>query len=332
MRQRKLGAAGPQVSAIGVGCMGMTGGYGPVDPQQCITTIRAALDLGITLFDTADFYADGANERLLGRGLAGRREQAVIVTRGGVRSRTPGGPPTVVDGRPEYLRQACDASLSRLGVDHVDVYCLGRVDREVPVEDSVGALAELKAEGKVGQIALSEVSADILRRACAVHPVAAVESEYSLWERHLEAEILPAARDLGVVLIAHSPLGKGFLAGELRAPEELGEGDHRRNHPRLQGTNFRHNRAMVDEASGLAAELGVSPARLSLAWLLGRGPDVVPIPGSRRVEHLRDNAAATELTLTAEQQARLDGIFAPDRVAGSRHPAHRRIANADRVA
>ncbi|MER7815528.1 aldo/keto reductase [Streptomyces sp. NPDC096153] len=330
MNERKLGTGGPEVSAIGLGCMGMSGGYGAADPDECVRTVRHALDLGITLFDTADFYADGENERLLGRALAGRRAEALIVTRGGVRARTPGGPPTVVDGSPAYLRQACEASLRRLGVDHIDVYCLGRVDPDVPVEESMGALAGLLAEGKIGHIALSEVSAQTLRRAHAVHPVTALESEYSLWERHIEDDILPAARELGVGLLAHTPLGKGFLTGALRGPGELGERDHRRNHPRWQGDNFRHNRAMVDEAAETAAELGVSRARLALAWLLSRGEDIVPIPGSRRPAHLADNAAAAELRLSVEQTARLEGIFRPGRVAGSRHPAHRKQAGADR--
>ncbi|MFJ9109804.1 aldo/keto reductase [Streptomyces sp. NPDC102283] len=330
MNRRKLGIGGPEVSAIGLGCMGMSGGYGATPPEECVRAVRHALDLGVSLFDTADFYADGDNERLLGRALSGRRDEAVIVTRGGVRSRTPGGPPVAIDGSPGYLRRACEASLRRLGVERIDVYCLGRVDPRVPVEESVGALAELVAEGRIGHIALSEVSADTLRRAHRVHPVTALESEYSLWERHVEDDILPTARELGVGLLAHTPLGKGFLTGTLHSPVELGERDHRRNHPRWQGENFLRNREMVDEAADIATELGVSRARLALAWLLARGDDIVPIPGSRRHAHLTDNAAATGLVLSPDQVARLEGIFRPERVSGARHPAHREQAGADR--
>ncbi|MER6775164.1 aldo/keto reductase [Streptomyces bacillaris] len=330
VERRELGVGGPEVSAVGLGCMNLSGGYGYADPGESLRVIGRALDRGVTLFDTADFYADGENERLLGRGIAGRRAEAVLVTRGGVRARTPGGPPTVLDGTPAYLRSACEASLRRLGVDSIDVYLLGRVDPEVPVEESVGALAELRQEGKIKHIGLSEASAATLRRAHAVHPIIALESEYSLWERHVEAEILPAARESGTTLIAHSPLGKGFLTGLLENPDDLGEGDHRRNHPRLQSGNFQHNRRMVDEAQEVATELGVSPARLALAWLLARGKDIVPIPGSRRGSHMEDNIAAVRLALSEEHTARLDRIFRPGRVAGSRHPGHRRTAGADR--
>lgn len=330
MNQRKLGIGGPVVSAVGLGCMGMSGGYGATSPEEGERAVRHALDLGFSLFDTADFYADGDNERLLGSALAGRRDEAVIVTRGGVRSRTPGGPPVVLDGSPGYLRLACEASLRRLGVERIDVYCLGRVDPRVPVEESMGALAELLAEGKIGHIGLSEVSAETLRRAHGVHPVTVLESEYSLWERHVEDDILPVARELGVGVLAHTPLGKGFLTGALSSPDELEERDHRRNHPRWQGDNFRRNREMVDEAAELAAQLGVGRARLALAWLLARGDDIVPIPGSRRHAHLADNAAASELVLSPGQIAHLDGIFRPRRVAGARHPAHRKQAGADR--
>ncbi|MFJ8957589.1 aldo/keto reductase [Streptomyces sp. NPDC102381] len=330
MNQRKLGIGGPVVSAVGLGCMGMSGGYGATSPGEGERAIRHALDLGYSLFDTADFYADGDNERLLGRALAGRRAEAVIVTRGGVRSRTPGGPPVVLDGTPEYLRRACEASLRRLGVERIDVYCLGRVDPRVPVEESVGALVELLTEGKIGHIGLSEVSAETLRRAHGVHPVTVLESEYSLWERHIEDAIQPAARELGVGVLAHTPLGKGFLTGALSSPDELAQRDHRRNHPRWQGENFRRNREMVDEAAALATELGVSRACIALAWLLARGEDLVPIPGSRRLAHLADNAAATELVLSPDHIAHLDGIFRPQRVSGARHPAHRKQASADR--
>ncbi|MFJ4185072.1 aldo/keto reductase [Kitasatospora sp. NPDC089509] len=330
MDTRKLGAAGPEVSTVGLGCMGLTGGYRPTTREEAVRIVHRALDLGITAFDTADFYAGGANEELLGRALARRREQAVIITRGGVRSRVPGGPPSVLDGRRVYLRQACEASLRRLNVTHIDVYCLGRVDPAVPVEESVGALVDLLAEGKIGHIALSEVSADTLRRAARVHPIAAVESEYSLWERHVEDEILPTARELGVSLLAHSPLGKGFLAGALRDPNGLGDRDHRRNHPRLQGDNFRTNRRPLQEAAALADQLGMSQAQLALSWLLTRDNSVTPIPGSTRVAQLDDNAAAADRRLPANYMRALDEIFRRGRVVGSRHPAHRARAGADR--
>jgi aryl-alcohol dehydrogenase-like predicted oxidoreductase len=324
VERRNLGSAGPEVSAIGLGCLAMTGGYGRADARECLRAIHRALAVGITVFDTADFYAGGGNERLLGRALAGHRDQAVIVTRGGVRARVPGGPPVIVDGTPRYLRRACEASLRRMAVSYIDVYCLARVDPDVPVEESVGALAALHAEGKIGHIALSEVPPDILRRAHAAHPVVGLESEYSLWERHVETGILATARELGVSLIAHSPLGKGFLAGGLRSPDELDERDHRRNHPRFQGGNFLRNRELVDEAGVIASELGVSRARLALAWLLHQGADIVPIPGSRCLAHVEDNAAAAALSLSSGQIARLSSVFRAGRVAGSRHPAHRR--------
>ncbi|KAB8178274.1 aldo/keto reductase [Microbispora catharanthi] len=330
MERRKLGAGGLTVSAVGLGCMGMSGGYGAVDRADCVTTIRRAVDLGVTLLDTADFYGGGENERLVGEAVRGRRADVVIATRGGVRSEVPGGPPRIVDGSPTYLRQACDASLARLGVDHVDVYYLGRADPRVPIEDSVGALAQLRTAGKIRHIGLSEVSAEVLRRAHAVQPISVLESEYSLWERHIEAEILPAARDLGVGLVAHSPLGKGFLTGTLPSPEHFGDGDQRRNHPRLQGDNFRHNQRMVAQARPIAQELGVPLSRLALAWLLSRGDDVVPIPGSRSLGHLHSNVAAAEIRLTERHIRLLEEIFQPGRVAGSRHPAHRRAAGVDK--
>ncbi|WP_433226625.1 aldo/keto reductase [Microtetraspora malaysiensis] len=330
MEHRKLGTAGLTVSAIGLGCMGMSGGYGTVDRADCVTTIQRAVDLGVTLLDTADFYGGGENERLIGEAVRGRRADVMIATRGGVRSEVPGGPPRIVDGSPTYLRQACDASLTRLGIDHIDLYYLGRADPQVPIEDSVGTLAQLQATGKIRHIGLSEVSAEALRRAHAVQPISVLESEYSLWERHIEAEILPAARDLGVGLVAHSPLGKGFLTGTLPSPEHFGEGDHRRNHPRLQGENFRHNQRMVTQAQPIAQELGVPLSRLALAWLLSRGDDVVPIPGSRSLEHLHSNITAIGIRLTERHIRLLEEIFQPDRVAGSRHPAHRRAAGVDK--
>ncbi|WP_370942160.1 aldo/keto reductase [Amycolatopsis sp. cg5] len=330
MEIRKLGVGGPAVSAIGLGCLGLSGGYGAIGADEAVTAIRHALGRGVTMLDTADFYGGGENERLVARAIAGRRDEVVIATRGGVRAKTPGGPPVVLDGSPGYLRQALEASLRRLGVDTIDLYYLGRVDPQVPVEESVGALGEFAAEGKIRHLGLSEVSAHTLARAHAVHPIAAVESEYSLWERHVESEILPAARELGTGLVAHSPLGKGFLAGLLSSADQLGETDHRRNHPRFQGENFRDNRALLSEAAKIAAGLGITLGRLALAWLLSRGDDIVPIPGSRRITHIDDNTAAVRTRLTPSQILALDEIFAAGRVSGDRHPAHRKLAGADR--
>ncbi|TXJ74899.1 aldo/keto reductase [Streptomyces lavendulae] len=323
MRYRTLGRNGPRVSAVGLGCLALTGGYGPVDRGECANTVRGALDLGVTLFDTADFYADGTNEELLGRALAGRREEAVLATRTGLRPRVAGGPPTVADGRPHTLRSACEASLRRLGTDHIDIYYLGRVDPRVPVEESVGALGELVTEGKIRHVGLCETSADELRRAHAVHPVTALESEYSLWERHIEDDVLPAATAAGVGLVAHTPLGKGFLTGCLVDPEDLGEGDYRRNHPRFQGDNFRANRRIVARAEEALAGTGVSLAQAALAWLLARGPWIVPIPGTRSPRHLADNAAATELRLRDDRSERLMELLSPRLISGSRQAVRR---------
>ncbi len=322
MESRELGGR-LAVSALGLGCLGMSGGYGPAVSDRCVSAIRRAVDLGVTLVDTADFYGGGANEELVGGAVAGLRDRVVIATRGGARSRVSGGPPTVLDGTPEYLRAACDASLRRLGVDHIDLYYLARVDPGVPVEDSVGALAALVAAGKILHIGLSESSAADLRRAHAVHPVTALESEYSLWERGVEAEILPTARELGVGFVAHTPLGKGFLSGDLHSPDEFADGDYRRNHPRLQGDNFRHNRRLLARIEAISARERRTPSQLALAWLLARGADVVPIPGSRRVEHIEENVAATTVRLSAGDEAALAEVFAAGRVRGSRHPARR---------
>lgn len=330
MRVHPLGDSGPVISQLGYGCLGLAGGYGPATADRCESALRYALDLGITLFDTADFYAAGAVERTVGRAVAGRRDEVVLATRGGVRAPSAGAPPSIVDGRPDALHAACDASLRRLGVEHIDLYYLARVDPAVPVEDSVGALADLRAAGKIRYLGLSEVSAETLARAHQVCPVTALSTEYSLWERHVEADILPAARRLGIGLVAHTPLGKGFLAAALTAPDTLADDDHRRNHPRFVGDNFRRNRELVDRATELAAGLGVSTAQLAICWLLSRGTDVVPIPGSLRPAHLDDNVAATDLRIPDEALARLDAVFAAGHVAGSRHPAHRRLAQVDR--
>jgi aryl-alcohol dehydrogenase-like predicted oxidoreductase len=319
MELRTLGGTGLRTSALGLGCLGFTGGYGGVDRAEAVATIRQAIASGITLIDTADVYLAGAVEELVGQAVRGRRDQVVLATRGGARY-TPEGRPTGLDGRPEYLRQACDASLRRLGVDHVDLYYLNRVDPAVPVEESVGALAELVRTGKILHIGLSEVDSEELRRAHRVHPVAAMASEYSLLERHVETQLLPVARELGVGVVACSPLARGLLTGRLTSTAQLTERDYRRNHPRFEPDNFAANRALVRTVEALAAERDVSPGRLVLAWLLSRGPDIVPIPGTRSRTHLEMNLAAARIRLTAQECDRLAAAVPAERVAGARQP------------
>ncbi|WP_050512185.1 aldo/keto reductase [Streptomyces rimosus] len=308
MRHRQLGTGGPTAAAIGFGTLALVGGYGAVDEETAQATVRQALDLGVTLLDTADFYGGGEIERLVGRAVAGRREDALIATRGGAVF-TGAARPTTFDCRPEQLRRACDASLRRLDVDHIDLYYLARVDPAVPVEDSVGGLAELVAAGKVRWIGLSEVSAEQLRRAHRVHPVTALESEYSLWERGIEDEILPTARELGVGLVAHSPLGRGFLAGGLGSAHDLVPGDFRCRQQRFADQRLRRDRRRLAAAEGIAAAHGLSLAQLSLAWLLARGEDIVPIPGTRTAAHLAQNAAAADAVLDPDEAEQLSTVL-----------------------
>lgn len=321
MEYRKLGADGLEVSAVGLGCLAMTGAYGPADEAECATLIQRGLHRGLTLIDTADFYGDGRNEELVGRAVAGHRDRVVLATRGGLRAERPGGPPKILDGRPEYLRAACEASLRRLGVDHIDLYYLGRVDPKVPVEESVGALAELVAEGKVQHIGLSEASADEIRRGHAVHAVTALQSEYSLWERYVEAEILPTTRELGIGFVAHTPLGKGFLGRTLARPGQLQPGDIRLNHPRFQGENFLRNAELAAELDVAVADTGLGAPQLALAWLLAQGDDIVPIPGTRSDAHLAANLAAADVRPSARLVDRLSALVPPERVTGPRVPA-----------
>jgi aryl-alcohol dehydrogenase-like predicted oxidoreductase len=320
MENRKLGSAGLGVSALGLGSMGMAGAYGAADTDGAVATIRRALDLGVTLIDTADFYGPGTAEKTVAQAIAGRRDDVVVATKFGMR-RPAAGPP-YIDGSPEYVRQACDASLQRMGLDHIDLYYLARLDPKVDVEETVGALAELVSEGKVRHIGLCEVSARTLRRANAVHPIAALQTEYSLWERHVEEEILPTCRELGTGFVAYSPLGRGFLTGAFDSADDLDEDDQRRNHPRFQSENFDHNRTMVRAVEELAGEKGVSPSQLALAWVLAQGGDVVPIPGTRRIAHLEQNVSATEIRLTDEEVTRLSDLFPVGATAGLRYPAH----------
>ena len=317
MKQRTLGTGGPTTSALGLGCMSMSEFYGPTDEAEAIRTINRALDLGVTLLDTAPSYGLGANERLVGRAVQGRRDQVLLATKfGAVRD----GARWSVDVRPERARQSIDESLRRLGVDHVDLYLMARRDPEVPVEDTVGAMAELVTAGKVRHLGLSEAGARTLRAACAVHPIAALQSEYALWTRGIEDEILPAARRLGVGLMAYSPLGRGLLAGAIASEADLGADDLRRLMlPRFQGENLRRNLALLAGVRAVATEAGATPAQVALAWLLSRGEDVVPIPGTARVGHLEENLAAADLVLTDAQLRRLAEAVPPEAVAGARY-------------
>ncbi|MFI7499849.1 aldo/keto reductase [Streptomyces sp. NPDC049687] len=317
MDNRQLGSGGLKASALGLGTMGMGGSYGPADEAEAAVTVRRGLDLGVTLIDTADFYGpDGASEQTVGKGLAGRRDEAVIASKTGMVA-APGGPPRV-NGRPEFIKTRIDASLTRLGTDRIDLYYLARVDPDVPVEESIGALGELVAAGKVGHIGLCEVSAATVRRAHAVHPIAAVQTEYSLWERHVEREILPTLRELGVSLVAYRPLGSGFLSGDLTM-DRLAMADFRRNDPRLQGDNLYTNMMLLPVLYELAENKGVTPAQLALAWLLAQGEDVIPIPGTKRRTYLEQNAAAVDVELTPDE---IQGLTeAVPAARGERYPA-----------
>src|SRR5919109_3277570 len=314
MKTRTLGANGLQVSEQGLGCMGMSAWYGPTDEQESIATIHRALELGITFLDTADVYGAGDNEELVGRAIAGRRDEVVLATKFGNRWFDDGS--RTIDGSPEYVRQAIDASLRRLNVDHVDLYYQHRVDANTPIEETVGAMAELVAAGKVKHIGLSEAGPQTIRRANAVHPITALQSEWSLWTRDPEAEILPTVRELGIGFVAYSPLGRGFLAGRFSSPDELTEDDFRKNHPRMSGENFERNRTLADRVRELAEEKGCTPAQLALAWVLSRGDDVVPIPGTKRRAYLEQNAAASMLELTGDELRELDEAFPPGAAAG----------------
>jgi aryl-alcohol dehydrogenase-like predicted oxidoreductase len=314
---RSLGSRRLKVSALGLGCMTMTDVYGPGAGASAVATIDRALEVGVFFLDTADTYADGANERLVGRALTGRRDRVCLATKFGFVFPDGGGH---LNGRPEYVKAACEASLRRLGTDHIDLYYLHRVDPEVPVEETVGAMARLVAEGKVLHLGLSEVDAGTLRRANAVHPISALETEWSLWTRDIEAEILPAARELGVGIVPYSPLGRGFLTGQITSLADLAPDDWRRSNPRFSGENFDRNLRLVEAVRAIAAEKGVTPGQLALAWLLAQGDDVVPIPGTKRRSRLEENAAAAAVSLTQEEQARIDALAPLGVAAGDRYP------------
>jgi aryl-alcohol dehydrogenase-like predicted oxidoreductase len=317
MEQRRLGTQGLEVSTLGLGCMGMSEFYGTADADEAIATIHRALELGVTFLDTADIYGRGANEELVGRAIRHRREEVVLATKFGQWRGDDGR--RGVRGDPEYVRQALDASLRRLGLDHVDLYYQHRVDFDTPIEETVGAMGELVASGKVRYLGLSEASPATIRRAHAVHPVSALQSEYSLWTRDPEHGPLSTCRELGIGFVAYSPLGRGFLSGRFRTPDDLEEGDFRRHHPRFQGENFRRNLELVARVEELAAEKGCTPSQLALAWVLSRGDDVVPIPGTKRRSYLEENAAAVEVELSAHEVDRLTEMFPKGATAGERY-------------
>ena len=315
------------VSALGLGCMGMSEFYGAASApgsdqeRESVASIHRALDLGVTLLDTADIYGPHTNERLVGRAIAGRRDEVVLATKFGiVRDADPAVTRRGVDGRPEYVRAALDASLQRLGVDHVDLYYMHRMDPKVPVEDTMGALAEAVQAGKVRHLGLSEAGPETIRRAHAVHPLTAVQTEYSLWTRDVEAEVLPTLRELGIGLVPYSPLGRGMLTGTITAPSDLAADDFRRANPRFASEAFDANRALVERVQALAADRGVTAAQLALAWVLAQGDDVVPIPGTRRVRYLEQNVAAADVRLTADDLAALADAVPPQAVVGDRYP------------
>jgi aryl-alcohol dehydrogenase-like predicted oxidoreductase len=299
--------------------MGMSIAYGSVDEAQGIATIQRAIELGITFFDTADRYGPYTNEELVGKAVAGRRHELQLATKFGSQSlEDPGRGP---DGRPDYVRRAIDGSLKRLGVDHVDLYYQHRIDPLVPIEETVGAMSELVASGKVGFLGLSEASVDTIRRAHAVHPITAVQSEYSLWTRDMESEVLPALRELGIGFVPYSPLGRGFLTGQIRSPDDLAADDWRRGNPRFQGENFRRNLELVDRLRAIAENKGVTPAQLALAWVMAAGDDLVPIPGTTKPARLEENVAALDVELTDEERRRLDDAAPAGVAAGDRYPS-----------
>jgi aryl-alcohol dehydrogenase-like predicted oxidoreductase len=321
VQQRVLGSGGLTVSAEGLGCMGMSAFYGPHDDAESTGTIQRALDLGTTFLDTADIYGPWTNERLIGAAVGGRRDEVVLATKFGNEVDDTGRRTGRVNGRPDYLRQAVDGSLQRLGVDRIDLYYQHRVDPAVPVEETFGALAELVAAGKVGHLGISEAAPETIRRAHAVHPLAAVQTEYSLFTRDVEDnDVLATARELGIGFVPYAPLGRGFLSGQIRSLDDFAPDDFRRSSPRFQGENFAHNLEVVDQVIAIAGATGVTPSQLALAWVLAQGDDVVPIPGTSRIANLEENVAALDITLTAEDLAAIDAAAPVGVTAGERYP------------
>jgi aryl-alcohol dehydrogenase-like predicted oxidoreductase len=319
MDTRALGTQGLRVSAIGLGCMGMSAFYGDRDDDESVRTIHRALELGVTFLDTSDMYGPHTNEELVGRAIAGRRDEVVLATKFGIKLDPEDPSKRGVDGRPEYVRACIEGSLRRLGTDHVDLYYQHRVDPDTPIEETVGAMAELVQEGKVRYLGLSEAGPETLRRAMAVHPISALQTEYSLWSREPEEEILPTCRELGIGFVSYSPLGRGFLTGAIKSPDDLDEDDYRRFSPRFQGENFQRNLDLVARIEELAEDKGVTPAQLALAWVLSQGEDIAPIPGTKKVHRLEENAGAVDVRFSADElRAIADAL--PE-AAGPRYPA-----------
>jgi len=323
MITRKLGKHGPEVSIIGLGCMGMSEFYGAGDEKESVATLERALELGITFWDTSDAYGPHTNEELLGRTLQGRRDKVFLATKFGI-VRDPNDPmKRGISGRPEYVRESVEGSLRRLKTDYIDLYYQHRVDRTVPIEETVGAMARLVEEGKVRHLGLSEASADSIRKAARVHPITALQSEYSLWTRDPETTgTLAACRENGVALVAYSPLGRGFLTGAITKPDDFAEDDYRRVNPRFTGENFAKNLAIVGKVKKFASDKGCTPGQLALAWVIAKGDDIVPIPGTKRVKYLEENAGAVDVKLTAAEVADIDAVFPPDAAAGDRYAAN----------
>jgi aryl-alcohol dehydrogenase-like predicted oxidoreductase len=318
--KRRLGSNGPEVSAIGLGCMGMSEFYGSGSDEESIATIHHALDRGVTFLDTADMYGWGKNEELVGRAIADRRDKVFLATKFG-NVRGPNGEFLGVRGDPDYVRSACEASLRRLKIDVIDLYYQHRVDRNVDIEDTVGEMVRLKEEGKIRFLGLSEAAPQTIRRAAAVHPITAVQTELSLWSRDAEADVIPTVRELGIGYVAYSPLGRGFLSGRFKSPSDFPEDDFRKNHPRFQGENFQKNLDLVREVEKMAEEKGCTTAQLALAWVLAQGQDIVPIPGTKHIRYLDENIGALEVKLTADDLKRLDEILPPGAAAGDRYHA-----------
>ncbi len=319
MEKRKLGKDGPLVSAIGLGCMGMSEFYGSADESESIETIHKAFDSGITFFDTADMYGPYKNEILVGRALKGIRDEVILATKFGVvrdgdpKSRS-------INGRPEYVKSACEASLKRLGVDHIDLYYQHRVDKDTPIEDTIGAMADLVKEGKVRFLGMSEASPETIRRADKVHQITALQTEYSLWTRDPETDIFSTVRELGIGFVAYSPLGRGFLTGRFQSPDDFDDSDFRKYSPRFQGENFNKNLRLVEKIEELAKKKRVTPGQLALAWVLMQGDDIVPIPGTTKLKHIEENIAAADIKLTGEELKQIDEIFPMDAASGLRYP------------
>ena len=324
MKTRKLGPTGPEVSAIGLGCMGMSAFYGGSDEVQSIAVIHRALDLGVTLFDTAEMYGPHINELLVGKALRDRRDQAFIATKFGIGRAQDGSITT--DGSPANVRRAIEGSLQRLGVDHVDLYYLHRVDPDTPIEETVGAMARLVEEGKIRFLGLSEAAPATLRKAHATHPITALQTEYSLWSREPEDELIALCRELGIGFVPYSPLGRGFLSGDIRSVDDLAPDDFRRSNPRFMGENFQKNLDLVEAVKAIAADKGVTAAQLALAWVLTQGDEFVPIPGTRRIRTLEDNVAAADLTLTTDDLARIEAVFPKGAASGHRYAEAARAA------